>query len=153
MSATAPTFQELGPCACDRPACDVVGTKLVKPLEPGDPQHLKGCKCPPHTGKRNQAKGKRGQAKTHRNLGGLGFTPSNEESGRPYVVEVSILPEVKSGSQVPKSFDTFIKSEWFRHALSQAERSAPYGAGVMPAVVIRGDWCIVDIRKKREQVA
>lgn len=106
------------------------------------------CACASCRGLRNQRKGKRGQARTHRALGGTGFTPSNEESGRPYTIEVSVLPEVKTGQQIPASWDRFAASEWFRRALSQSERSVPFGTGVLPAVVIRGDWCIVDIRKK-----
>jgi hypothetical protein len=90
----------------------------------------------------------------HRALGGQGFTPSNEESARPYTVEVSVMPESKAGAQIPKSFDSFLSTDWFRRALSQSERSAPFGAGVLPSVVLRGRWLIVDLKPKRgERVA
>jgi hypothetical protein len=84
----------------------------------------------------------------HKRLGGDGFTPSNEESARPYTVEVTVMPESKTGDQIPKSWDTFVKSEWLRRAFSQSERAVPVGSGALPAVVIRGDFCIVDIRRK-----
>jgi hypothetical protein len=58
----------------------------------------------------------------------------------------ALMPESKAGNQIPKSFDAFVKSDWFRRALSQSQRACPVGMGVLPAVVIRGDWCIVDIR-------
>lgn len=129
------------PCPC---GCTATGSKLS--FKTG---HVaRTCLCRPCIGSRNQRKGKRGQARTHRALGGTGFTPSNEESGRPYTIEVSVLPEVKTGQQIPASWDRFVTSEWFRRALSQSQRSAPFGTSVLPAVVIRGDWCIVDIRKK-----
>jgi hypothetical protein len=85
----------------------------------------------------------------HKRLGGTGWTPSQEEAARPYTVEVTVLPESKTGGQIPASFDKFIATEWFRRALSQSERAVPVGSGALPAVVIRGDWCLIDIRKKR----
>jgi len=86
----------------------------------------------------------------HRRLGGEGFTPSNEETARPYEVTVSVMPESKTGGQVPASFDRFIGTDWFRRALGQSKRAVPVGSGVLPAVVIRGDWCIVDIRGRKK---
>lgn len=84
----------------------------------------------------------------HRRLGGEGWTPTHEEAARPYTIEVTVMPESKTGSQIPATFDRFISTDWFRRALSQSERATPVGTGVLPAVVIRGDWCIVDIRKR-----
>lgn len=110
--------------------------------------HLVGCSCPSCRGRRNQKKGKAGQAKMHRNLGGSGWTPSQEESARPYHVECVLMPEGKTGKQVPKSWDDFVTTEWFRHALNQSQRAVPFGSGALPCVVIRGDWAVVDIRKK-----
>lgn len=110
--------------------------------------HVVGCKCPSCIGRRNRYKGQRAQAKTHRRLGGQGFTPSNEESARPYTVECMVMPEVKTGEQIPASWDKFVSSEFFRRALSQSERAVPFGSGALPCVVIRGDFAVVDIRRK-----
>ena len=87
----------------------------------------------------------------HKRLGGEGFTPTHEEGARPYVVEIAIMPESKTGGQVPASWDKFLATEWFRRALDQSARAAPVGSGVLPAVVIRGDWCLVDIRGRKHE--
>jgi len=58
------------------------------------------------------------------------------------------MPESKTGEQVPKSWDKFIGTEWFRRALRQSERAVPSGSGVLPAVTIRGDYVVIDIRRK-----
>lgn len=134
-------------CLC---GCGVENLKLqATKLSGDDIFHVKGCACVRHRNRRNQQKGKDAQAKTHRNLGGTGFTPANEESARPY--ELLVMPEVKTGqakgSQIPASWDSFIKTEWFRRALDQAIRAVPVGSGARPCVVIRGDFAIVDIRK------
>lgn len=129
-------------CPC---GCGVDGLKLS--VKTG---HVaRDCACRPCIGRRNQQKGKRAQAKTHRALGGTGFTPSNEESARPYQVEVTVMPEVKHGQQVPANFDRFIESEWFRRALDQSSRAVPTGSGALPCVVIRGQWAVIDIRGRR----
>jgi hypothetical protein len=78
VKAVKAVFQELGPCPCGSPRCDVVGTKLTRF------GHLVGCKSEEATGRRNRRKGQAGQARTHKRLGGQGWTPSNEESARPY---------------------------------------------------------------------
>ena len=141
-----PTTQPLGPCPCnegfgERRHCSIQGTKLTQH------GHLVGCECWPCLGRRSKRKGQKAQAKMHKRLGGQGFTPSNEESARPYEVTVLVMPESKTGGQIPASWDKFIGTEWFRRALDQNTRAAPVGSGVLPAVVIRGDWCIVDIRR------
>jgi hypothetical protein len=131
------TYIPGAPCPC---GCSATGSKLS--FKTG---HVaRTCLCRPCIGTRNQRKGKRGQAKAHRALGGTGFTPSNEESGRPYLLLV--LPEVKAGAQIPASWDRFTETEWFRRALSQSSRAVPFGSGALPAVVIRGDWLVADLR-------
>ena len=144
--------QNLGPCPCrfevwsaGQPptTCRIEGTKLTRY------GHLVGCTCRPCLGRRSKRKGQKAQAKMHKRLGGEGFTPSNEESARPYEVTVLVMPESKTGGQIPKSFDSFIATEWFRRALDQSARAAPVGSGVLPAVVIRGDWCLIDLRGKQ----
>lgn len=134
-------FHPGAPCPC---GCGETGSKLSTKTG----HVVKACSCASCRGRRNQAKGKRGQAKTHRALDGQGFTPSNEESARPYTVEVTVMPEVKAGAQIPANFDRFISSDWFRHALSQSTRAVPVGSGARPCVVIRGDWAVVDIRRR-----
>lgn len=109
--------------------------------------HAKGCRCRPCTGRRSQKKGKAAQARTHQRLGGTGFTPSNEESARPYTI--TAMPEVKTGGQVPASWDKFLKTEWFRRALDQSQRGLPTGSGAKASVSMRGDFLIIDMRPKR----
>lgn len=130
------------PCPC---GCGATGSKLG--LKTG---HVAGaCLCRPCIGARSQRKGKAGQAKMHRALGGEGFTPSNEESARPYIVEVTVMPESKAGEQVPELWHKFRRTEWFRRALAQSERAVPTGSGVVPALVIDGSFLIADIRGRR----
>jgi hypothetical protein len=142
-----PDYVPGAPCPC---GCGATASRLS--VKTG---HVRGtCKCRPCIGSRNQRKGKRGQAKTHRALGGTSFTPHHEESGRPYTIEVSVLPEVKTGAQIPASWAKFIATDWWRRAYSQSERGAPIGTGVLPAVVLEGRWCIVDLKpRKGERVA
>lgn len=128
-------------CPC---GCGAEGLKLQVRHD----GHLVGCKCMVCQGRRNRKKGQAGQRRMHQRLGGKGWTPTHEEAARPYTIEVSVMPESKGGNQIPASFDRFISSEWFRHALSQSERAVPVGTGVLPCVVIRGDWAVVDIRRK-----
>lgn len=129
-------------CPC---GCGAQGTKLQLKND----RHLVGCVCRPCIGRRNRSKGQRAQAKMHRGLGGEGFTPTTEESARPYQIEVTIMPESKTGGQVPTSFTKFITTDWFRRALEQSTRAVPVGSGARPAVVIDGNWVVVDIRGRR----
>lgn len=129
-------------CPC---GCSTTALKLTRA------GHVPKCSCRSCTGRRSQRKGKAGQAKTHRALGGTGFTPSNEESARPYTVEVTVMPEVKVGAQIPASWDKFVGSAWFEDALSQTRRAVPVGSNALPCVVLRGDWAVIDIRAKRNR--
>jgi len=144
------SYQPPGPCACGEKACKAEGTKLVRALRDDDgPQHLVGCNCVRHRNKRNNGRGKRGQAKMHKRLGGESWTPHHEESARPYTVEVVVMPESKAGAQIPKSWASFIATDWFRRALSQSARSAPLGSGVIPAIVLDGRWLVADLRPRK----
>jgi len=138
----AVTWEPYDECPC---GCGEVSHKLKKN------QHVVGCKCRPCLGKRNRAKGQKAQAKGHRALGGQGFTPGNEESvgGYPLVAQV----EHKSGSQIPASFTKFIGTEWFRRAISQANRARRVGDGSMPAVMLDGRWLVVDCKKGKDGAA
>ena len=128
------------PCPC---GCGVIHQKLQKPLDRDSKvQHSVGCKCRRHVGKRSQAKGRKAQTKMHQALGGTGPSPSNEESARPYTI--TVMPESKTGGQVPANWHTFIETDWFRRALDQSARGAPVGSGVSPSVMIDGRWLIVD---------
>jgi hypothetical protein len=133
-----PVNQELGRCPCGEEACKMLGTKLRQD------GHLVGCGCTSHRNSRNQKKGKRAQAKGHRALGGIGFTPSNEESHGAYDLRVQV--EHKTGEQVPASFRKFVTLDWTRRALNQAERAVRVGDGAHPSVMIDGRWLIVDCR-------
>lgn len=127
----SPSTQDMGECPCQHPRCNVVGTKLTKF------GCLVGCKEPVCEGRRSQRGGKRGHRRAHKLLGGQGWTPSNEESARPYHLGLTVMPEIKTGKQVNVTFGKFITSTWFRHALAQAEKAAPFGTGVVPAVVLQ----------------
>jgi len=125
------------PCPC---GCGMTGSKLS--FKTGHVARV--CACPPCRNSRNVRKGKRGQAVTHRALGGQGFTPHHEESGLFY--DLTVRPEVKVGSQVPTSFHKFISTDWFRRALSQSERGIPVGIDARASVSIDGRWLIVDLK-------
>jgi len=128
-------------CVC---GCGVMNLKVQ--LKTG---HVVGCTCRPCTGRRSKRKGQAAQARTHKRLGGTGWTPHDEASARPYHVECLLMPEVKTGGQIPRSWDKFIATEFFRRALSQSERAVPFGSGALPCVVLRGDFAVVDIRRKK----
>lgn len=81
----------------------------------------------------------------HRALGGTGRSRHDEEKNKPYTVEVTVLPENKEGGQVPKNLAAGLVSEWLADAFSQAERGAPVGAHVLPAVSIEHRYLIVDL--------
>lgn len=136
-------WQPYSPCPC---GCSATAHKLS--VKTG---HVLGCACHSCIGIRNQRKGKRGQANAHRHLRGEGFTPSNEESGRAYSVEVRI--EAKKGAQVPAHFVRVIESEWFRHAMSQATRGTPIGEQSNPSVYLEpaggGAYLIVELHPRR----
>lgn len=123
-------------CPC---GCGVRSHKLTKH------GHAIWCACKACIGRRNRRKGQRAQRQMHQRLGGTGWTPANEESARPYTL--TIMPESKTGDQIPAAWDRFVATAWFRRALEQSRRAAPAGSGARPAVVIRGDWAIVDIRR------
>lgn len=140
-------------CPC---GCGMEGLKLVAPLKRGPragERHVKGCRCRSHISKRNRASGQRGQHDMHVALGGTGFTPSHEESGRGYPIQVvateggggptedavrelKVHPEAKRGGQVPASLKTFLATDWYRRALHQSTASLPVGSQAKPAV-----WC------------
>jgi hypothetical protein len=95
---------------------------------------------------RNRTFGRQVQREMHQALGGTGFSPTHEESGRGYDVEfnvedvsdavtvVKVHPEAKGGQQIPASFAKAFGTEWWRRALSQSSRSVPVGSGAKPAV-------------------
>jgi hypothetical protein len=122
-------------CPC---GCSAISAKLTRF------GHVKGCICRSCIGRRNRARGQRAHATAHRAAGGEGFTPSNEESARPYTLQ--IVFESKAGSQVPKSFTKFIGTDWFRRALSQSERGLPFGSRAKAGVAINGKWIVVKIK-------
>lgn len=130
------TFHPGEVCPC---GCGVTGSKLSSKTG----HIVRECACASCRGSRNVRKGKRGQAKTHRALGGQGFTPYHEESGM--FRDITVRPEVKTGAQVPASFGKFVGTDWFRHALSQSERSIPVGIDAKPCVSIDGRWLVVKL--------
>jgi len=116
-------------------------------------RHVVGCKCRSHISKRSRKSGQHAQATMHRDLGGTGFTPTHEESGRGYPIQVVVTeggteqvedevrelkvhPESKQGGQVPASLTKFLGTEWYRRSLQQSTKSLPVGSGAKPAV-----WC------------
>ena len=142
-----PDYVPGAPCPC---GCGATASRLS--IKTG---HVRGsCKCRPCIGLRNRRGGQRKHAQAHRALGGEGFTPTHEESGKPYTIEVTIQMESKAGKQIPASFAKFIGTEWFRRALGQAGRAVPYGTGAIPAVVLDGRWLVADLRpQKGEKIA
>lgn len=136
------------PCPC---GCDVTASKLS--VKSG---HVVKCECHSCRGRRNQRKGKRGEHNRHRNLGGVGFTPQ-DELGHAYSVE--IVTQDKKGSVIPRNFVTFIESEFYRHAISQAERSIPVGVQASPSLYLEpaggGAFLVVQVipRKRKAGAA
>lgn len=93
--------------------------------------------CARCRGKNNRTKGQAVQREMHRELGGTGWTPQHEESGRGYDIEtvaVKVHPEAKGGNQIPKSVAAFLATDWYRRAMSQSARSVPFGSGAKPAL-------------------
>jgi hypothetical protein len=139
--AIRPDFVPGDACHCGLEGCR--GSKLSSKTG-----HVVGCVCRPCLGRRNRKKGHRAQATAHRKLGGTGFTPHDEESGRTYSVEVQA--EVKAGSQIPRSFVAFSGLDWTRRAFSQAERAIPVGVQAYPAVYLqlperKGHYLVVKV--------
>jgi hypothetical protein len=139
------TWKPYDTCPC---GCGVIHQKLKRN------NHVIGCKCRPCLGTRNRAKGQRAQAKGHRALGGVGFTPGNEESVGGYDVRLQV--EWKTGAQIPASFTKFVGLDWTRRALSQANRARRVGDGSMPAVglIIGGKtYLVVEANRDMDGVA
>lgn len=146
MSAVVQTPWEGWPaCPC---GCGMEGLKLS--TKTGHLVRL--CTCTSCVHRRSQAKGKRGQAKGHRALGGIGFTPSNEESTNAYEIRVQVEHKHGYKGQTTKLYG-FIATEFFRRALSQAERARRVGDGSMPAVMFDGRWLLVDCKRGKDGVA
>jgi len=146
MSPMIPVYQDFGPCPCGEPNCPW-GDKIKRKTG-----HLVGCICLSCRNAENRRTGRKAHERMHTNLGGTGKPPQHEESARPYhvsldVLEVTVMPESKEGDQVPAGFSTFIESEWWRRAISQANRARPVGSGgVVPAVVIDGRYIVADLQ-------
>lgn len=122
-------YQELGPCPCDSeaPVCTIFGTKLTRF------GHLVGCTCRACLGRRSKRKGQKGNARAHRNLGGVGPT-INDDLFYAYSLNHSV--EVKTGAQIPASFRRFAESEWTRHGFRQAAKKMPVGTDALPTLYI-----------------
>lgn len=109
--------------------------------------HVVKCICPSCRGRESHAKGHKGQDRTHVALGGSGRARNDEAAQKPYVVEITVMPESKEGDQIPKNLAAGLASEWLRRAFSQAERAAPIGSAVLPAVSIGHRYLIVDLER------
>jgi len=138
-----PVTQPMGPCPCEHPRCDVMGTKLTKQ------GYLVGCKSPQAMGLRNRRAGKASERRRHKRLGGEGWTPNDELA---YSYSINVTTQDKHGQQVPASFVKFLGLEWTRHALRQVERKLPVGSDAMPALYLeptgQGSWLLVKIPAK-----
>jgi hypothetical protein len=134
-------WQPYTPCPC---GCEVTGSKLSRS------GHVSRCACRSCIGTRNQRKGKRGQANAHRLMGGEGFTPSNEESGRAYSLNHRI--EAKKGQQIPAAFVKFLGLDWTRRAFSQAKRGKPVGEESVPSIYLElaggGAYLVTELKAK-----
>lgn len=125
-------------CPC---GCGITGNKLS--FKTG--HIVRVCGCHSCRNSRSVKKGKRAQAKGHRALGGIGFTPSNEETHNGYDVRVQV--EHKHGyPDQTVMLRRFIQTEFFRHALSQAQRAQRIGDGSHPGMMLDGRWLLVDCK-------
>jgi hypothetical protein len=143
------SYQSPGPCPCGEEACEVVGTKLTRPLE-GDPtQHLVGCNCIRHRNGANSRRGRRAEVTSHRQLGGTGAL-IRDDLHHSYSLNVTV--ERKEGRQVPARFVKLIESTWVRHAMAQAIKKRPIGTDAFPALHLfppgGGSYLVVDIGEK-----
>lgn len=123
-SALEREWTPYSPCPC---GCPVIAGKLS--LKAG---HVRGCSCSSCRNRNNRSRGQRGEARTHRRLGGKGFTPKDEMG---HLYSIDVVCQVKTGAQVGKALARFVDGEFFRHAMSQAERSKPVGVDAFPSVV------------------
>lgn len=135
-------------CPCGIEGCN--GLKLAKVSG-----HVVSCtdRCASCRGRRNRSRGRRNQTKGHRALGGTQLhSPADEEATGAYTIAVQVEHK-DGGNSVPTSFGKFVGTEWFRRALSQANRARRVGEGSMPAVMIDGRWLIVDCAKDKDGAA
>lgn len=140
------------PCPC---GCQVIGWKLKTSkkvcVEGGC---VVGCNSPSCRNRRNQKRGKRGEYNRHRQLGGKGWTPTDEMG---HVYSIEIVTQDKKGAVIPMNFRRFVASEWARHALSQAERSVPEGVSCYEALYLEppegGAWLVVRLPAPRGKAA
>lgn len=132
-------------CPC---GCDVTAHKLTRF------GHVVGCECMSCRNRRNKKRGHRAQGKMHKALGGLGASPTNEEGAAPYTVSVKV--EAKQGAQIPANFVRFIESEFYRHAIRQAEKSIPVGTDPYPGLYLQlpggGAYLVVQVSARRRRV-
>lgn len=132
--------QDMGPCPCGVPRCDVLGTKLTRA------GHLKGCRCASCVGRRNKRKGQAGEARAHRALGGVGPTIRDDLF---HLYSINISLEVKTGNHTPAKLVAAIQSEFMRHAFAQASKKTPVGTDAFPAVMLQphggGQYLVVDV--------
>lgn len=140
-------FQEMGPCPCEHPRCDVIGTKLTRK------GFLVGCKSPQAMGSRNKKKGRASEARGWKQLGGEGPTRNDDTyHGFPLVVSV----ENKVGHQIPAKFVSFVDSEWVRQAMFQATKKTPVGEDAFPSIRLEltpsRAYLVVDISPKRAEL-
>lgn len=127
-------------CPC---GCGETGLKLA--VKSGHLARL--CTCSSCRNRRNQKKGRKAQHTAHRVLGGVGFSPLHEESGRTYSVEVQV--ESKKGKQCSPTLVKGLRSEWLASALGQAERAIPAGVVAFPSCYLEpeggGRWLVVKL--------
>jgi hypothetical protein len=114
------------PCPCLIDGC--TGSKLS--VKSG---HVVGCVCRSCMGRRNRKKGQAAEARRHRSLGGVGWTP-RDDLHHPY--PLTVTTEDKTGGQVPAKFVAFVNSETARHWFAQAEKKLPVGSDALPALYL-----------------
>lgn len=138
-----PVYQDFGPCPCGFPGCTMQGTKLSKD------GHLTDCECPSHRSQANNAKGRKAEQRRHARLSHKA-APNDEY---PNTYALSVTTQDKAGAQIPASFSSFVASEYYRHAMRQAEVKVPVGGDVFPALYLEpesgGAWLVVDIAPRK----
>jgi hypothetical protein len=137
------TWHPYEPCPC---GCEEIHQKLKRN------GHVVGCRCRSCIGTRNRRKGHAAQAKGHRALGGVGFTPTNEESTGGYPIRVQVEHKTGYGANRVR-FDQFIETAFFKEALKQAKKALRVGDGAMPGVMLDGRWLIVDTKRNKDGAA
>lgn len=126
VRAVEPLWPTAPACPC---GCGAEGLKLA--AKSGHLARL--CTCLSCRNRNNRARGKAGNRRAHRRLGGEGITVDDDLY---FAYSINVTIESKVGNQIGASFPKFVGSERARHWFRQAEKKIPVGSDAMPALYL-----------------